>query len=141
MIDGLDNPGSISFDHVSFTYKTDAPCVLDDICLDIEAGQFVAVLGANGSGKSTLAKHINALLTPTSGCVAVGGLDTRDEHSVFAIRESAGMVFQNPDNQAVASVVRDDVAFGPENLGLAPDEIRAHVEEGACDRCHARSRA
>lgn len=120
MIDGLDNPGSISFDHVSFTYKTDAPCVLDDICLDIEAGQFVAVLGANGSGKSTLAKHINALLTPTSGCVAVGGLDTRDEHSVFAIRESAGMVFQNPDNQAVASVVRDDVAFGPENLGLAP---------------------
>ena len=129
MIDGLDNPGSISFDHVSFTYKTDAPCVLDDICLDIEAGQFVAVLGANGSGKSTLAKHINALLTPTSGCVAVGGFDTRDEHSVFAIRERAGMVFQNPDNQAVASVVRDDVAFGPENLGLAPDEIRARVEE------------
>lgn len=129
MSDGLDNPGKISFDHVSFTYKTDAPCVLDDICLDIESGQFVAVLGANGSGKSTLAKHINALLVPTSGHVTVGGLDTHDERDVFAIRESAGMVFQNPDNQAVASVVRDDVAFGPENLGLAPDEIRARVEE------------
>ncbi len=126
---GLDNPGSVSFSHVTFTYKADAPHVLDDICLDIEAGQFVAVLGANGSGKSTLAKHINALLVPTSGQVTVGGLDTRDEESVFAIRESAGMVFQNPDNQAVASVVRDDVAFGPENLGLAPDEIRARVDE------------
>ena len=126
---GLDSPGSISFDHVSFSYKADAPRVLDDVCLDIEAGQFVAVLGANGSGKSTLAKHINALLVPTAGRVAVSGLDTRDEASTFAIRESAGMVFQNPDNQAVASVVRDDVAFGPENLGLAPDEIRARVDE------------
>ncbi len=129
MNDGLDTPGSVSFSHVTFTYKADAPRVLDDICLDIEAGQFVAVLGANGSGKSTLAKHINALLVPTSGQVTVGGLDTRDEASVFAIREGAGMVFQNPDNQAVASVVRDDVAFGPENLGLAPDEIRTWVDE------------
>lgn len=129
MNDGLDTPGSVSFSHVTFAYKADAPRVLDDICLDIEAGQFVAVLGANGSGKSTLAKHINALLVPTSGQVTVGGLDTRDEASVFAIREGAGMVFQNPDNQAVASVVRDDVAFGPENLGLAPDEIRARVDE------------
>ena len=108
MNDGLDNPGKISFDHVSFSYKADAPNVLDDICLDIEAGQFVAILGANGSGKSTLAKHINALLAPTAG---------------------RGMVFQNPDNQAVASIVRDDVAFGPENLGLAPDEIRVRVDE------------
>lgn len=129
MDNGFDNPGGISFEHVSFSYKADAPHVLDDICLDIEAGQFVAVLGANGSGKSTLAKHINALLVPTAGQVTVGGLDTRDEAGVFAIRESAGMVFQNPDNQAVASVVRDDVAFGPENLGLAPDEIRVRVDE------------
>ncbi|MFR7754950.1 MAG: ATP-binding cassette domain-containing protein, partial [Bacteroidales bacterium] len=129
MNDGLDNPGKISFDHVSFSYKADAPNVLDDICLDIEAGQFVAILGANGSGKSTLAKHINALLAPTAGRVMVGGRDTHREEDVFAIREAAGMVFQNPDNQAVASIVRDDVAFGPENLGLAPDEIRARVDE------------
>lgn len=129
MNDGLDNPGKISFDHVSFSYKADAPNVLDDICLDIEAGQFVAILGANGSGKSTLAKHINALLAPTAGRVMVGGRDTHREEDVFAIREAAGMVFQNPDNQAVASIVRDDVAFGPENLGLAPDEIRTRVDE------------
>lgn len=129
MNDGLDNPGKISFDHVSFSYKADAPNVLDNICLDIEAGQFVAVLGANGSGKSTLAKHINALLVPTAGRVMVGGRDTHREEDVFAIREAAGMVFQNPDNQAVTSIVRDDVAFGPENLGLAPDEIRVRVDE------------
>ena len=129
MNDGLDNPGKISFDHVSFSYKADASNVLDDICLDIEAGQFVTVLGANGSGKSTLAKHINALLVPTVGRVMVGGRDTHREEDVFAIREAAGMVFQNPDNQAVASIVRDDVAFGPENLGLAPDEIRTRVDE------------
>jgi len=129
MNDGLDNPGKISFDHVSFSYKADAPNVLDDICLDIEAGQFVAILGANGSGKSTLAKHINTLLAPTAGRVMVGGRDTHREEDVLAIREAAGMVFQNPDNQAVASIVRDDVAFGPENLGLAPDEIRTRVDE------------
>lgn len=129
MNEGLDNPGKISLDHVSFSYKADAPNVLDDICLDIEAGQFVAVLGANGSGKSTLAKHINALLVPTAGRVMVGGRDTHREEDVLAIREAAGMVFQNPDNQTVASIVRDDVAFGPENLGLAPDEIRARVDE------------
>ena len=136
MNEGLDNPGKISLDHVSFSYKADAPNVLDDICLDIEAGQFVAVLGANGSGKSTLAKHINALLVPTAGRVMVGGRDTHREEDVLASREAAangssaaGMVFQNPDNQAVASIVRDDVAFGPENLGLAPDEIRARVDE------------
>lgn len=129
MNEGLDNPGKISLDHVSFSYKADAPNVLDDICLDIEAGQFVAVLGANGSGKSTLAKHINALLVPTAGRVMVGGRDTHREEDVLAIREAAGMVFQNPDNQAVASIVRDDVAFGPENLGLAPDEIRTRVDE------------
>ena len=129
MSSSVDSPGGISFEHVSFSYKEGGPHVLDDICLDIEPGEFVAVLGANGSGKSTLAKHVNALLVPTGGRVMVGGHDTHDEASIFAIRESAGMVFQNPDNQAVASVVRDDVAFGPENLGLAPDEIRVRVEE------------
>ncbi len=129
MSSGADSPGGILFEHVSFSYKEGGPHVLDDICLDIEPGEFVAVLGANGSGKSTLAKHVNALLVPANGRVVVGGHDTHDEASTFAIRESAGMVFQNPDNQAVASVVRDDVAFGPENLGLAPDEIRTRVDE------------
>ena len=125
---GLGNPGKISFDHVSFSYKADAPNVLDDICLDIEAGQFVAILGANGSGKSTLAKHINALLAPTAGRVMVGGRDTHREEDVLAIREAAGMVFQNPDNQMVANIVEDDVAFAPENLGVPQAEIRRRVD-------------
>ena len=129
MNEGLDNPGKISLDHVSFSYKADAPNVLDDICLDIEAGQFVAVLGANGSGKSTLAKHINALLVPTAGRVMVGGRDTHREEDVLAIREAAGMVFQNPDNQIVANVVEEDVAFAPENLGVPTEEIRRRVAD------------
>lgn len=125
--------GSVVFEGVSFAYKKDAPLVLEDVSLEIAPGEFVAILGANGSGKSTLAKHINALLVPNAGRVETCGYDTRDPESVFAIRERAGMVFQNPDNQAVAALVRDDVAFGPENLGLAPDEIRAHVDEAlAC---------
>lgn len=118
---------AVVFDHVSFAYKEDGPLVLDDVSLAIERGQFVVVLGANGSGKSTLAKHVNALLAPTSGRVLSGGRDTRDAAEAFAIRERAGMVFQNPDNQAVASVVRDDVAFGPENLGLDVAEIKERV--------------
>lgn len=121
--------GSISFEHVSFSYASGSPVVLDDVCLDIEAGQFLAILGANGSGKSTLAKHMNALLVPVSGRVLVDGFDTADPDSIREVRERAGMVFQNPDNQAIASVVRDDVAFGPENLGLAPEEIRARVAD------------
>jgi len=102
---------------------------LNNINIDIEAGSFVAILGHNGSGKSTFAKHINALLTPTDGTVWVDGFDTKNDTFVWDIRQSTGMVFQNPDNQLVATIVEDDVAFGPENLGVAPDEIRRRVDE------------
>ena len=122
--------GGIVFEDVSFAYAAGSAPVLDHIDLTIEPGEFVAVLGANGSGKSTLAKQVNALLVPTSGHVAIGGLDTAVADNVFEIRRHAGMVFQNPDNQAVASVVRDDVAFGPENLGLPADEIKQRVDDG-----------
>lgn len=103
--------------------------VLKGINLTIEAGSFVAVLGHNGSGKSTLAKLLNALLLPTEGEVLVDGLSTADPENTLAIRGKVGMVFQNPDNQIVASVVEEDVAFGPENLGVPPAEIRARVDE------------
>ena len=102
---------------------------VDDVCLDVERGQFISILGHNGSGKSTLAKHINALLLPTDGRVVVLGMDTKDEDRLFDIRKAAGMVFQNPDNQIIATVVEDDVAFGPENLGVPPKEIEKRVEE------------
>ena len=95
----------------------------------IPEGQFVAVLGHNGSGKSTLAKHLNAILLPSGGCVYVAGMDTRDKSLVYEIRRTAGMVFQNPDNQIVATVVEEDVAFAPENMGLPPKEIRRRVDE------------
>lgn len=120
---------AVVFDHVSFAYSENGPLVLNDLCLTIEQGQFVAILGANGSGKSTLAKHVNALLVPTEGKVLSSGIDTRDPDRIFDVRARAGMVFQNPDNQAVAAIVRDDVAFGPENLGLDPAEIRERVRE------------
>jgi energy-coupling factor transport system ATP-binding protein len=103
--------------------------VLNGVDLIIEKGSFVAVLGHNGSGKSTLAKHFNAILLPTGGCVYVKGMDTRDEKNLFDIRSAAGMVFQNPDNQMVAAVVEDEVAFAPENLGVEPKEIRRRVDE------------
>lgn len=96
--------------------------------LEIKKGSFVAVLGRNGSGKSTLAKNINALLLPSDGTILVNGFDTRDESHIWDIRQAAGMVFQNPDNQLVSSIVEDDVAFGPENLGIAPEEIRERVD-------------
>ena len=102
---------------------------LKEIDLDIEAGQFVAILGHNGSGKSTLAKHINAILIPDSGTVLVNGMDTADDDRTLDIRRSVGMVFQNPDNQIVANVVEDDVAFAPENLGIEPSEIRKRVDD------------
>ena len=117
----------IVFDDVSFAYEADRP-VLDGVDLSIPAGQFVAVLGANGSGKSTLAKHIDGLLVPTSGEVRIGEWSTADAGFVMDIRRHVGMVFQNPDSQAVASIVADDVAFGPENLGLAPEEIDQRVK-------------
>lgn len=103
--------------------------VLSDINIKIEKGSFVAILGHNGSGKSTLAKHINVIYTPTKGDVWVEGINTRDESRTFDIRKKAGMVFQNPDNQMVAAIVEDDVAFAPENLGVEPDEIRRRVDE------------
>lgn len=97
--------------------------------LQVKKGSFTAILGRNGSGKSTLAKNINALLLPTDGTVLVNGYDTRDEEHLWDIRQAAGMVFQNPDNQLVSSIVEDDVAFGPENLGIDPEEIRTRVDD------------
>jgi len=102
---------------------------LDDINLSISKGEFVAIIGANGSGKSTLAKHLNALLVPSSGNCHVNGLDTTDLENIWAVRQVVGMVFQNPDNQIVATVVEEDVAFGPENMGVEPGEISARVTE------------
>ena len=117
---------------LTFRYTTTegvAPTVLDQVNLDIEAGSFVAILGHNGSGKSTFAKHLNAILLPTSGKVYVDGMDTTDEDKLLDIRRTIGMVFQNPDNQIVANVVEEDVAFAPENLGVPSDEIRRWVDE------------
>ena len=117
---------------LTFRYTTAegvAPTVLDHVDLDIEAGTFVAILGHNGSGKSTFAKHLNAILLPTAGKVYVDGMDTTDEDKLLDIRRTIGMVFQNPDNQIVASVVEEDVAFAPENLGVPSAEIRRRVDE------------
>ncbi len=117
---------------LTFRYTTAegvAPTVLDHVDLDIEAGTFVAILGHNGSGKSTFAKHLNAILLPTAGKVYVDGMDTTDEDKLLDIRRTVGMVFQNPDNQIVASVVEEDVAFAPENLGVPSAEIRRRVDE------------
>ncbi|GAA6492892.1 MAG TPA: energy-coupling factor transporter ATPase [Candidatus Bariatricus faecipullorum] len=102
---------------------------IDEVNLDIAPGQFIAILGHNGSGKSTLAKHMNALLVPTGGTMWVNGMDTREEERVWDIRQSAGMVFQNPDNQIIGTVVEEDVGFGPENLGVPTEEIWKRVEE------------
>jgi energy-coupling factor transport system ATP-binding protein len=118
-------------ENLTFRYTTEegvAPTVLDGLTLAIQPGEFVAVLGHNGSGKSTLAKHFNAILLPTSGKVYVDGMDTADENLLLDIRRRVGMVFQNPDNQIVASVVEEDVAFGPENLGVPSQEIRERVD-------------
>ena len=120
-------------DHVTFSYEPDegdAPKeVLSDVTLGIKKGQFVALLGHNGSGKSTLAKHFNAMLLPSSGKVYVDGMDTSDESLKYEIRRRVGLVLQNPDNQLVASIVEEDVAFGPENLGVPPAEIRRRVDD------------
>ena len=102
---------------------------LDHINLSIDRGEFVAIIGTNGSGKSTLAKHLNALLVPSSGQCLIDGLDTMDHNNIWDVRHRVGMVFQNPDNQIVATVVEEDVAFGPENLGIAPKEIQQRVDE------------
>lgn len=102
---------------------------IDDVSLNVEPGQFIAILGHNGSGKSTLAKHINALLFPTEGTVWVNGLDTKDQSLLWDIRQTAGMVFQNPDNQIIGQVVEEDVGFGPENMGVPTEKIWERVEE------------
>ena len=102
---------------------------VDDVSLDIKQGDFIAILGHNGSGKSTLAKHMNAILCPTEGTVFVDGMDTKNEDDVWNIRQTAGMVFQNPDNQIIGQVVEEDVGFGPENMGVPTKEIWERVEE------------
>ena len=126
------NEPIIKTEHLEFRY-TDAegvtPIVLDGVDLEIRQGSFVAVLGHNGSGKSTLAKHLNAILLPSGGKVYVLGMDTVDERDLLDIRRTVGMVFQNPDNQIVANVVEEDVAFAPENLGIPSDEIRRRVDD------------
>ena len=118
----------IHIENISYTYPEAERPALDGISLDLFPGVFTAVLGANGSGKSTLAKHLNAILVPTAGRVTVDGMDTADEAYLIPIRRRVGMVFQNPDNQIVANVVEDDVAFAPENLGVEPTEIRRRVD-------------
>ncbi len=102
---------------------------IDQVSLDVNKGEFIAILGANGSGKSTLAKHINAILYPTEGSVWVNGLNTSEEKNLWEVRQTAGMVFQNPDNQIIANVVEEDVGFGPENLGIPTEEIWQRVEQ------------
>ena len=123
----------ITVEHLAYTYPglDDAPgvVVFEDMNLTVEEGSFVAILGTNGCGKSTLAKHFNSILLPTGGKVYVCGIDTSNEERIMAVRRSVGMVFQNPDNQIVANVVEEDVAFGPENLGISSPEIRHRVNK------------
>lgn len=127
----------IEIENLTFCYsEPDGSCeikALDGVNLGIKEGSFTAVIGRNGSGKSTLSKHLNALLLPGEGVVCVGGYDTSDDEHLWEIRQTAGMVFQNPDNQIVSSIVEDDVAFGPENLGIEPAEIRRRVDKALTD--------
>ncbi len=126
------NPSIIQTQDLRFSYTNDqgiTPVVLDGVTLDIAQGSFVAILGHNGSGKSTFAKHLNGILLPTVGKVYVSGMDTTDDATLLDVRRTVGMVFQNPDNQIVANVVEEDVAFALENLGVPSDEIRRRVDE------------
>ncbi|MDD4074618.1 MAG: energy-coupling factor transporter ATPase [Eubacteriales bacterium] len=123
----------IRLDHISYCYAPGEAPALQDVSLHIREGEFLAVAGHNGSGKSTLAKHLNALLLPTSGDVLVSGMNTKDEANTLAIRQTVGMVFQNPDNQIVTTVVEEDVGFGPENLGVPTEEIITRVREALSD--------
>ena len=129
---GLTLQTAIRVDHLAYTYPgvddTPGVAVFTDLNLEIEQGSFVAILGSNGCGKSTLAKHFNTILLPCGGSVSVFGMDTADEEKLIAVRRTVGMVFQNPDNQIVANVVEEDVAFGPENLGVASPVIRRRVD-------------
>ena len=122
----------IEVEHVSYVYhegQENEHRALEDISLAIEAGEFIAILGTNGSGKSTLARHLNGLLLPTAGRVCVDGMDTTDVGKIWELRRKVGMVFQNSDNQIIAAIVEDDVAFGPENLGMDPKDIRDNVNK------------
>ena len=125
--------GFIEMEKVYFSYIREEgemeEAALDEVSLSISSGEFIAIVGHNGSGKSTLAKHLNGLLIPTQGDVWVMGMNTKDEQYLWDVRQPVGMVFQNPDNQIVAATVEEDVAFGPENLGLEPQLIRARVDE------------
>lgn len=122
----------ISAENVNFSYETEdgsSKKVLNNVSLSIEKGQFVALLGHNGCGKSTMAKHLNAMLLPESGVIYFDGVDTKNQELTYEIRRNVGLVLQNPDNQLVASIVEEDVAFGPENLGIEPKEIRSRVDD------------
>ena len=123
----------ISVEHLAYTYPgvedTPGVAVFEDMNLTVDEGSFVAILGTNGCGKSTLAKHFNSILLPTGGKVYVCGIDTSNEERIMTVRRNVGMVFQNPDNQIVANVVEEDVAFGPENLGVSSPEIRRRVDQ------------
>ena len=127
----------IRIENLIFEYKKsedgEAVRAINDISLSVEKGSFTAILGKNGSGKSTLAKNLNGLLLPTQGVIYVNGYDTADDEHIWDVRQSAGMVFQNPDNQLVSAIVEDDVAFGPENLGIDPAEIRRRVDKALKD--------
>ncbi len=123
---------NLKFEYSQYNEETelfDKELALDDVDIKINRGEFVAILGHNGSGKSTLAKHMNALLRPSAGTILVKGFDTKNDADTWNVRQSAGMVFQNPDNQIIATIVEEDIAFGPENLGIEPSEIRRRVEE------------
>lgn len=121
----------IKINNMSFEYLSDEESfkAIDNFNLDVKKGEFVAIIGHNGSGKSTLSKNLNAILTPTSGDIIIDGMNTKESENLWNIRQTAGMVFQNPDNQIVATIVEEDVAFGPENLGIEPDKIREIVKE------------
>lgn len=137
--DGIINMDIIKSENLSYEYTRSTEIdgkvteekflALNNININVEKGSFIAVLGHNGSGKSTFAKHINALISPSEGTLWVKGWDTKNEQFIWDIRQSAGMVFQNPDNQIVATIVEEDVAFGPENMGIEPKEIRKRVDE------------
>ena len=132
-MEGITLSEIISVEHLAYTYPgvddTPGVAVFEDMNLTVEQGSFVAILGTNGCGKSTLAKHFNSILLPTGGKVYVCGIDTSNEERVMSVRRNVGMVFQNPDNQIVANVVEEDVAFGPENLGIASPAIRPRVDK------------
>jgi len=141
----------IRTDHLSFFYESDedeiqldsVKNVLDDVSVTVRKGEFLAIIGHNGSGKSTLSKHFNAIFLPTGGKVFVEDIDTSDEERIYDVRRKVGLVLQNPDNQLVASIVEEDVAFGPENIGVEPSEIRRRVDEAlkAVDMYHYRHHA